>query len=301
MATQRKEPEPTFYRSLHYPDELELGVRIKLNRSVEFVSYEVDRSNLAELVTLPLEELQSRHKDRTAEEKTVFEKVQAAAEEWVTQAAQTMLLDRALEYVQTPEVKHTSNEWKEQENGIWEISNRVYKMRYTVQEETQGPKKGLWLAMWGIAINRPDRPSTEKYYYTGDIMVVEQKKKYYNAEADARHYIQGRFNVYAHLFTELSPPVPDQFKRHFHINGVLLPGYTIAPPERAPQEVADELLSLLEDSDIASPPSVEQEAPKATEETPKTASEKPPVPRPRPTRPAPKKKAAGKKRSAPAR
>lgn len=299
MATQRKEPEPTFYRSLHYPDELQPGVRIKLSRSVEFVSYEVDRSNLTELVTLPLKELQSRHKDRAAEEKAVFEKVQAAAEKWVTKAAQTMLLDRALEYVQTPEVKHTSNEWKEQENGIWEISNRVYKMRYVVQEETKGPKKGRWLAMWGIAINRPDRPSTEKYYYTGDIMVVEQKKKYYNAETDARQYIQGRFNVYAHLFTELSPPVPEQFKRHFHINGVLLPGYTIAPPERAPQEVADELLSLLEDDDIAPPPSVEPGASKDTEETSKIAAEKPPVPQP--ARPAPKKKVARKKRSAPAR
>lgn len=145
MATQRKEPEPTFYRSLHYPDELQPGVRIKLSRSVEFVSYEVDRSNLTELVTLPLKELQSRHKDRAAEEKAVFEKVQAAAEKWVTKAAQTMLLDRALEYVQTPEVKHTSNEWKEQENGIWEISNRVYKMRYVVQEETKGPKKAAGL------------------------------------------------------------------------------------------------------------------------------------------------------------
>lgn len=299
MAAQRKEPEPTFYRSMHYKDELTLGVHIKLDRTVEFVSYMVDRSNLAELVTLPLKELQSKHKDRAAEEKTAFKKVQAAAEKWVTQAAQTMLLDRALEYIQTPEVKHTSNEWKEQENGIWEISNRVYKMRYLVQKEIKGPKKGRWLAMWGIAINRPDRPSTEKYHYVGDTMVVEQKKKYYNAEADARQYIQGRFNVYAHLFTELSPPVPNQFKQHFYINGVLLPGYTIAPPERAPQEVADELLSLLEDEDITSPPSVEPEAPKAPEETPKTASEKPLLPRP--ARSAPKKKTAGKKRFAPAR
>ena len=48
----------------------------------------------------------------------------------VEQAAQTMLLDRAIEYVKTPEVKHTSNEWKRQKDGVWEISNRVYIMRY---------------------------------------------------------------------------------------------------------------------------------------------------------------------------
>lgn len=306
MAEQKRK-EPTFYRAWHRTDKFNPGEHIELERSVEFDSWQVDRSDLAELVKLPLQELQAKRKDGAAAEKTIFGKVQAAAEEWVEQAAQTMLLDRAIEYVKTPEVKHTSNEWKRQKDDIWEISNRVYVMRYKITQETKGNHQGQWLVTWGIAINCPHRPSTEKYYYSGDVMVVEQKKKYYNAEADAQNYIQGRFDVYARLFTELSPPVPDEFKRPFYINGVLLPGYTIAPKERAPQEVADELLGLLNDGDLAPPP--DPEPPKAPEKPPppqvKADPEKPAAAQKRRAtpakKPAPKKKAAAKKQSAPVR
>lgn len=266
MANRRKEAEPTFYRAWHRQDELDPGIRMALERSVEFDSYQVDRSDLSELVKLPLSELQARRKAGVTAEKTIMANIQAAAQEWETQAAQTMLLDRAIEYVKTPQVKHTSNKWKQQEDGIWEISNRVYIMRYQITQMTEGDKKGQWLVTWGIAVNRPQRPSTEKYYYVGNTMIVEQKKKYYNAEADAQHYIQGRFDVYAHLFIELSPPIPDQFKRPFFINGVLLPRYTVAPRERPPQEVAEELLSLLHEGDMAELPAVEQTAPDAPAE-----------------------------------
>ena len=265
MAAQSKKDESTYYRVYHYTDKHEAGVRFEVNREVEFDSYYVDKSDLAELVKLPLAELQSKRKDSVAEEKTAFQGVQAAADQWTTQAVQTMLLDRAIEYVQTPEVKHTNNEWKPIKDGQMEISNLVYVMRYKISQQTEGSHKGQWLATWGIAINHPAHPKTEKYYWSGDVMVVEVKKKYYNGEADAQHYIQGRFDLYAHLFTELSPPIPDKYKRHFCINGVLLPGYTVAPPERAPHEVADELLSLLDDSDLAAPPGEEQEEPPAQE------------------------------------
>ena len=306
MAEQKRK-EPTFYRVLHRTDKFNPGEHIELERSVEFDRWNVDRSDLAELVKLPLQELQAKRKDGATAEKTIFGKVQVAAEEWVEQAAQTMLLDRAIEYVKTPEVKHTSNEWKRQKDGVWEISNRVYIMRYKIMQETTGNHQGQWLVTWGIAINRPPRPSTEKYYYSGDVMVVEIKKKYYNAEADAQNYIQGRFDVYARLFTELSPPVPDEFKRSFYINGVLLPGYTIAPKERAPQEVADELLDLLDDGDLA-PPS-DPEPPKAPKKSPppqgKASPEKPAAAQKRRATPAKKptakKQAAAKKQSAPVR
>lgn len=313
MAAQSKKDESTYYRVYHYTDKHEAGVRFEVNREVEFDSYYVDKSDLAELVKLPLSELQSKRKDSVAEEKTAFQAVQTAADQWTTCAAQTMLLDRAIEYVQTPEVKHTNNEWKPIKDGQMEISNLVYVMRYKISRQTEGSHKGQWLVTWGIAINRPPRPKTEKYYWAGDVMVVDIKKKYYNGEADAQNYIQGRFDVYAHLFTELSPPVPDEHKRHFHINGVLLPGYTIAPPERAPHEVADELLSLLDDSDLAAPPGEEQEppapevsAPKSAAKAaapPKAAPEKPTALKPakKPQRPAAKKKAAAKRPPAPAR
>lgn len=262
---ENEKQEAPFYRMWHRPDHLVPGECIDLERRIEYNGWNVDRCDLPELVKLSPEELRARREGSAKAESAIFERIQAAVGEWETQGAQTMLLDRALEYVHTPEVTHTSNEWKELNGGIWEISNRVYKMRYTVQEETGGKRKGQWCAAWGIAINRPSRPKSEKYYFAGDVMVVEQKKKYYNAEAEARQYIKGRFDVYAHLFAELSPPIPDQYKRHFHINGILLPGYTVAPPERTAQEVASELLALLDDSDIEPSPGVgpEQPAPKS--------------------------------------
>ncbi len=264
MSAELKRPEPTFYHEWHPTDRFTPGEHIELMRTLEFSSWYVDKCDLAELIQLPLSDLESRRTASVEAEKAVFEKMQAAAQEWESRAVQTMLLDRALEYAHMIEVTHTANEWKQLDGGIWEISNRVYKMRYTVQEETDGKKKGQWCATWGIAINRPARPKTEKHYFSGDIMVVEQKKKYYNAEAEARHYIQSRFDVYAHLFTELSPPIPSQYKHHFIINGLLLPGYTVAPPERPFQEVASELLALLDDSDVVLSPSVE---PKSTHPT----------------------------------
>lgn len=300
VAAQRKEPEPTFYRAGRYPEKLEPGIALELKRTVEFVAYYVEKCNLEELSKLPLKDLQDKRKDGVAAEKGLFEKVLAAVQDWENQAVQTMLLDRAIEYVKTPEVAHTSNEWKQKKDGVWEISNRVYKMRYKIVQEKEGNHKGQWLVEWGIAINSPPRPETERYYWSGETMVVDLKKKYYNAEADAQNYIQGRFDVYAHLFTELSPPVPNEFKRHFHINGVLLPGYTVLPPEREPQEVADELLSFLEQGDLAQP---EAKAPSPATppkaDTPKKAA--PSGKAGKPSRPATKKKPTTKKKLAPVR
>lgn len=309
MAAQSKQDERTYYRVYHYTDKHEAGVLFDVNRKVEFDSYYVDKSDLAELVKLSLKELQGKRKISVDEEKAAFQAVQAAGDQWTVCAAQTMLLDRAMEYVQTPEVPHTANEWKPIKDGQMEISNLVYVMRYKISQQKDGNHKGQWLVTWGIALNRPSRPKTEKYYYAGDVMVVDVKKKYYNGEADAQHYIQGRFDVYAHLFTELSPPVPDKYKRHFQINGVLLPGYTVAPPERAPHEVADELLSLLDDNDLAAQPGVEQEPPAQEAPAPKPAAKAVPPPKTapekrqsskaakKPQRPAVKKKAAAKRPS----
>ena len=63
-----------------------------------------------------------------------------------------MLLERALEYVHTPEVEHTANEWKERENGVWEISNRTYKMRYKI---SYADATDIYLVSWGSSITHP--------------------------------------------------------------------------------------------------------------------------------------------------
>ena len=67
----------------------------------------------------------------------------------------------------------------------------------------------------------------------------------------AQRYIQGRFNLYAHLFTELSPPIPNDCKRMFMVNGRLLPGYTLAPPAQTREQTVSNLLDCLEEEDTA--------------------------------------------------
>ena len=51
--------------------------------------------------------------------------------------------------------------------------------------------------------------------------------------------------AYAHLFQELSPPLPENHAHLFSVNGQLLPGYTVQPHQPSPQE----LLDFLEDGD----------------------------------------------------
>lgn len=82
--------------------------------------------------------------------------------------------------------------------------------------------------------------------------------------------------AYAHLFTELSPPIPKGEERRFSVNGILLPGYTVEVPEKTPQEVADELLGFLEDGDTPPPPA-EPEKPK--HQHPSRPTHKKPQPR----------------------
>ena len=95
-------------------------------------------------------------------------------------------------------------------------------------------------------------------------------------------YLQGRIAAYSHLFTEISPPIPEEAQRRFCINGVLLPGYTVETPEltRPDAKNVEDLLSLLDDEDL--PPSPQPEEPE------------PPAPAP-----AKADRPAGKKRSSP--
>lgn len=276
--------QESFYRAYGHDDSLAEGASVKIGHRVEFNNWRMDFPEMALLVKLSPKELEKKRTDTVKLEKETFGELQAKAKEWEERAAQTLLLDKALEYVQTPEVKHTANEWVRREDGVWEISNRVYKMCYEIHQETGGDHNGTWLVTWGIAINAPQRPPNEKFYYSGDRMVVEQKKKRYNAETDAQNYIQGRFDVYAHLFTELSPPVPDNFKRNFYINGCLLPGYTVLPQEPPVEETAEQLLAFLDDVDTpVAAPGPDQSEPSASPAH------------------APAKKAVSKKKSAPAR
>ncbi len=278
-----------FFKTNDWGDALTTGETLKIVHTLWFSEYNASPF-MALLTDKPASELQEMLKSSEAAEKSIFEKLKTAVSEWEAQAAQTLLLEKVLEYVRTPEVSHTSNEWKQIQGGAWEISNRVYQMRYVF---VPVPQSKAVRVTWGIVYNTPQQPGNPRYANSwGDSRyIVRQEKKPYDSVEAAQRYIQGRFNLYAHLFTELSPPVPNDCKRMFMVNGHLLPGYTLAPPERTKEEAVKDLLDCLEDGDVA-PAVSEPEAPPA----PKQKDAAPA----KPAQPAAKKK-TGPKKSGPVR
>lgn len=253
------EEEKKFYRVNNFCDRLEPGKEIKISRSIDAWAGDYD---LSPLITLSDKELTAKRKDSVGLETKAYGALRKSTVGWEEQASQTLLLDRALEYVRTKEVAHTSNKWKHTKDGPWEISNRVYKMWYEVTKDYLNA--GGWRVAWTLEYNVPRQPEQGIYtmQFTGDsIKIAGQTGKKYDSTEAAQQYIQGRFDLYSDLFTELSPPVPDKEKRMFSVNGHLLPGYTAEP---AREDVVSGLLGFLEDSDaiVATPPKV------ATEEKP---------------------------------
>lgn len=278
-----------FFSVNDWGDTLTTGGTLKIVHTLWFSDYNASPF-MALLTDKPATELEKMLKDSEDAEKSIFDKLKASVGEWEAQAAQTLLLEKVLEYVRTPEVSHTSNEWKQLDNGAWEISNRVYQMRY---QFTPVPQSKAVRVTWGL-VYTPQQPGNPRYANSrGDSHFIarQDKKLYDNAEA-AQRYIQGRFNLYAHLFTELSPPVPNDCKRMFMVNGYLLPGYTLAPPERTKEETVNDLLDCLEDGDVAPPAQAPEEPPAPEQETAPSPA--------KPARPAAKKK-SGPKKSGPVR
>ena len=155
-----------------------------------------------------------------------------------------MILDRAIEYVKTPEVQHSSNRWEDTDYG-W---RRIYQMSYRIREDTAYDHKQkkqvpvAWYVSWSVSYNVPRRKDP---YSSTPSPLASQDNKRYTDKAAAERYVQGRIAAYAHLFQELSPPLPENHAHLFSVNGQLLPGYTVQPHQPSPQE----LLDFLEDGD----------------------------------------------------
>lgn len=265
----------SFYYLNAYQDGITPGQQVTIQHRISFNDWRAG-PHIAPLVGLAGEEIMRRKEASIALEKDLYAQLKKLAEAWDEQAAQTMLLERALEYVHTPEVAHTSNEWKEGENGVWEISNRTYIMRYRISYEKAVDS---YLVSWGIVYNAPKQPDPKYTNYWGDsIYVARQDKKKYPTMEAAQHYIQGRFDLYCHLFRELSPPVPNECRRMFSINGHLAPGYTLAPPDKSEpsKQTVDDLLACLDDVDMAEPPVKPPE--KCRKEQRKTEAQKKHIP-----------------------
>ncbi|MDL2274090.1 hypothetical protein LJC34_06075 [Oscillospiraceae bacterium OttesenSCG-928-G22] len=236
--------ENGYYNTYNYGDRLRHGESAIIEHRV------VESENLADMLTeythYTKDELTALRAESTAKEDEIFARLRASLTEWETQAAQTMLYDRALEYVNTLEPLHTSNQWEKGEYGDTVISNMVYKMSVQIYEETHYDRETktstpvAWQLSWYIYTNAPHHQTQYPVYNN---KIAGQDRKRFTDKAAMEKYLEGRKKAYAHLFTEICPPIPQEHKRVFSVNGLLLPGYTLetepqmrerlAPPKKS--------------------------------------------------------------------
>lgn len=217
-------------------DNLEPGYQLKIEHSISCKNVD-----MSALIRMGKDRLEAMREGSIDGERKAYEIVVAAAKQWEQQAASTQMINRALEYLQTPEVAHTGNVWEK--SGDWrdseQISNRVYKMTCSIWEDTKYDQETgqhipvAWYVTWNVYVNSPIRGYGER--------IAEQNQKRYTDKAAAVKYLDGRKKAYAHLFTEISPQIPKEYKRHFSVYGTLLPGYTVEgeAPARAEQTAAE--------------------------------------------------------------
>ena len=216
--------------SIFENDRLDPADSMRIDRKMYFEEATADISGLT---ALPLERLQALQEESAAAEQAAFEALQKQAAAWEEQAGKTLVIKKAIEYARTPEAEHTANEWRATDYGK-HISNRVYQMRYHISEntrydrETQQSKTYSWTLSWSIYTNSP--------HQYGQAKIAGQERKVFADREAMEKYLNGRIKAYAHLFTEISPPIPKEYAERFKVNGQLLPGYSIEGEERPPAE-----------------------------------------------------------------
>lgn len=231
-------------------NDLQHGRSIVVGRSWR---YEGEKADFKPFLGVPIKELEQRLKDSQAEEKKVFEAMKKAVEAWDEHGAQTLLLQKAIEYLKVPVVTHTSNEWKKQKDGSWEISNLVYKMIFSIT------RSGMdWKLVWEVSYMAPGlQVGYRGYERTPRERIDYEGSKKYKTMDGAQKYVQLKFDQYSNYFRELSPPVPVEAKNLFCVNGQLLQGYKLARPKVKEKEVSvADLLDCLEEGDISPKKSV---------------------------------------------
>ena len=209
------------------------------------------KSGAAELVALSMDELERLEQASMEKEKAIFQSMCDLLPSWAAQAKETVCIRAAMEYLKVSPVKHTSNEWTMFDTYRHERSNMVYKMVWWVNERTEY-NRGLhkseivaWDLRWYICFNTIQNPDK-----TGSgWQIAGQDSKVFKDKTALDKYLQGRIAAYAHLFAEISPPIPKGEEGRFSVNGVLLPGYS--------REVTvDDLLECLDENDtVETPPS----------------------------------------------
>ena len=226
MIAQERSENRLNYSSFEN-DRLEVADRLKIERSIYFESGKAD---ISALTALPLAELIRQREESAAAEQAIFEVLKQQAAAWDAQAGNTLTFDKAIEYARTPAVTHTENQWQADENNNHTISNRVYQMRYHIYENTRYNREQgksipySYTLTWGVYTNSPDR--------YGQAKIAGQDRKVFADKAAMEKYLNGRIKAYQHLFTEISPTIPQEYAEHFKVNGQLLPGYTVEGEEQ---------------------------------------------------------------------
>ena len=213
-------------------DKLEAAETMRIERRIYF---EAKDGEIAPYVSLPIAQLLSMRSESAAAEQAIFDSLKEQAAAWEEQAGKTLLLDKALEYVRTPHVQHTANEWRENEYNRHTRSNRVYQMNYYIYENTRYDKEAQksipysWTLTWSVRTNSPSRTQAK---------IAGQDRKVFTDKAAMEKYLNGRIKAYDRLFTEISPPIPQEYADYFKVNGMLMPDYTIEGEEPPQQQQA---------------------------------------------------------------
>ena len=213
-------------------DKLEAAETMRIERRIYF---EAKDGDIAPYASLPIAQLLSMRSESAAAEQAIFDSLKEQAAAWEEQAGKTLLLDKALEYVRTPHVQHTANEWQTTEHNRHIRSNRVYQMNYYIYENTrynQEAQKSIpysWTLTWSVRTNSPSRTQAK---------IAGQDRKVFTDKAAMEKYLNGRIKAYDRLFTEISPPIPQEYADYFKVNGMLMPDYTIEGEEPPQQQQA---------------------------------------------------------------
>lgn len=223
-------------------DYLYPGAKLKIEHGVVqgCLDHPVD---LSPFFGLGADTLTDRRNESAEAEKFLFNKIKESVREWERQAAVTKTYDRALEYINTPTLEHTSNQWvHDNYHDTDKISNMVYEMTTSIVERTNRETYSrdshpvVWYVSWEVDMHSP------KHNCCVEISGIRNKR--FTDKAAAQKYIDGRKKAYAKYFQEISPPIPQLYSLYYKVNDVLLPGYTVEGQEPVVStKTADEIIS----------------------------------------------------------
>ena len=171
-------------------DKLEAAETMRIERRIYF---EAKDREIAPYASLPIAQLLSMRSESAAAEQAIFDDLKERAAAWEEQAGRTLLLDKTLEYVRTPHVQHTANEWQTTEHNRHIRSNRVYQMNYHIYENTRYDREKQqsvpysYSLTWGVYTNSPNR--------NGQAKIAGQDRKVFTDKAAMEKYLNGRIKA----------------------------------------------------------------------------------------------------------